>query len=67
MLSISYRSILNLTKVSSYRKNYSKHPANSPRAGQYVNLDFAYLVELSTIDMHLRYLAMSLCLDIEHA
>lgn len=55
-----------LTKVSSYRKNYSKHPAG-PNKGKYVKLDFAYLVELSTIDMHMRYLIIKMCLDIEHA
>lgn len=55
-----------LTKVAAYRKNYSKHP-DGPNKGMYVNLDFAYLVELSTIDMHLRYLIIQMCLDIEHA
>ena len=55
-----------LTKISAYRKNYSKHPAGE-KAGQYINLDFGYLVELSTIDMHLRYLIITLCLNIEHA
>ena len=54
------------TKLTAYRKNYSKRAAGD-FAGQYVNLDFGYLVELSTIDMHLRYLIMNLCLDIEHA
>ena len=55
-----------LTKLTAYRKNYSKRPTGE-LAGQYVHLDFGYLVELSTIDMHLRYLIMDLCLDIEHA
>lgn len=55
-----------LTKVSAYRKNYAKH-SGGPEKGKYINLDFAYLIELSTIDMHLRYLVMSLCLDVEHA
>ena len=55
-----------LTKVSAYRKNYQKHPAG-PNKDKYIHLDFAYLVELSKIDMHLRRLVMTLCLDLEHA
>ena len=53
-------------KLASYRTNYPKYETGS-KQGQYINLDFAYLKELSTIDMHLRYLIMKLCLDIEHA
>jgi abortive infection bacteriophage resistance protein len=53
-------------KLASYRANYPKYESGSKK-GQYVNLDFAYLKELSTIDMHLRYLIMKMCLDIEHA
>ena len=34
--------------------------------GKYVNLDFAYLVELSTLDMYFRRLIVGMCLDIEH-
>lgn len=50
-------------KLASYRENYDKKKGNE----EYINLDFAYLQELSTIDMHLRYLILHMCLDIEHA
>lgn len=53
-------------KLASYRENYAKYSSGA-KNGQYMNLDFAYLQELSTIDMHLRYLIMKMCLDIEHA
>ena len=39
-------------KLASYRTLYAKCPEGSSREGQYQNLDFAYLKELSTIDMH---------------
>lgn len=54
-------------KLAAYRTLYPKCPKGSVRADQYQNLDFAYLKELSTIDMHLRYLIIKMCLDIEHA
>ena len=53
-------------KLASYRSNYSKCDAGK-RIGKYSKLDFAYLKELSTIDMYLRYKIMNMCLDIEHA
>jgi hypothetical protein len=52
-------------KLASYRTNYAKYTSGS-KTGLYINLDFAYLKELSTIDMHLRYLIIQMCLDIEH-
>lgn len=55
-------------KLASYRENYEKVSDNAKEnAGQYINLDFAYLQELSTIDMHLRYLILQMTLDIEHS
>ncbi len=53
-------------KLASYRENYPKYSSGN-KEGQYINLDFAYLKELSTIDMHLRYHIIKMCLDIEHA
>lgn len=53
-------------KLYSYRANYEK-AADGPRRGQYIHLDFSYLRELSTLDCHLRYLIVEMCLTLEHA
>lgn len=53
-------------KLASYRTNYEKQTADCSTKGQYINLDFAYLQELSIIDMRLRYIIMEMCLDLEH-
>lgn len=53
-------------KFSSYRKNYTQAP-DLKGVKKYQNLEFAYLQELSRIDLRLRYLIMQVCLDIEHA
>ncbi len=52
-------------KLTSYRKNYARIPSGG-NTGKYIDLDFAYLQELSYIDMELRYVIMHMCLDIEH-
>lgn len=56
----------NYMRTAAYRKNYQKH-AKGINKGKYIDLDFAYLIELSTIDMHIRNLITKMCLDIEHA
>lgn len=53
-------------KLKSYGKNYEKY-RTSDKKGQYVNLDFSYLQELSTLDMYLRKLILHMALDVEHA
>ena len=53
-------------KLKSYGKNYDKYLATDKK-GLYINLDFAYLQELSTLDMYLRKTIISMSLDIEHA
>lgn len=49
-------------KLKSYARNYNK----DPRTKKYYNLDFAYLVELSKLDMYIRKIILELSLDVEH-
>lgn len=55
----------NYFKLTSYRKNYPKFTTGS-HIGKYEHLDFAFLVELARIDVQLRHVILSMCLDIEH-
>lgn len=48
-------------KLKSYSKNYEKKVDH-----KYINLEFAYLQELSTLDMHFRRFNIRLTLDLEH-
>lgn len=52
-------------KLASYRTNYKKHNCGKNQ-GKYINLEFAYLRELSNIDRSLRYIIIQMALDIEH-
>lgn len=56
----------NYLRTAAYRKNYPKHQ-DGPDEGKYINLEFAYLTELSTLDMHLRQILFQMCIDVEHA
>ena len=49
-------------KLKSYASNYPVNPKNN----KYVNLEFAYLVELSKIDMYFRKIILEMCLEVEH-
>lgn len=48
-------------KITAFRKNFYKD-----QKGKFINVDFALLNDLATIDMHFRYLFIKLSLDIEH-
>lgn len=52
-------------KVKSYAKNYEKY-LSGDNIGKYINLEFAYLKEMSTLDMYFRRAIMRLTLDTEH-
>lgn len=56
----------NYLRTAAYRSNYQKYTCGA-NTGKYIDLDFAYLQELSVIDMHLRFLISKMCSDIEHS
>lgn len=56
----------NYLRTAAYRKNFSKH-SSGEQEGKYIDLDFAYLAELSSLDMHLREILFDMCVDVEHA
>jgi hypothetical protein len=55
----------NYFRLRSYRVEFSKVEEGS-RKGEYANLDFKMLVDMSTIDMRLRNEMVVLALDVEH-
>ena len=56
----------NYLRTACYRKSFQKYTSGK-NAGKYIDLDFAYLKELSVIDMHYRFLLKKMCSDIEHS
>lgn len=49
-------------KIKAFQKNYNKNGK-----GEYINLEFAYLKDFSTVDMRFRKLILSMVLTIEHS
>ena len=56
----------NYLRTAAFRNNYQTYQKGN-KQGKYIDLDFAYLQELSTIDMHFRFLVLKMCSDIEHS
>lgn len=52
-------------KISSYQNNFMTGIKDGKK--KFFDLDFAYLVELSILDMEFRFLVMKMCLNFEHA
>mgnify|MGYP002309816052 CR=1 FL=1 len=52
-------------KVSSYQNNFHT-TINQQKKKIFSDLDFAYLIELSRLDMEFRFLVMRMCLNFEH-
>lgn len=55
----------NYFRLKSYRTGFPK-VNEGPRKGEYANLDFKMLIDLSIVDMLLRYEMLPMTLDIEH-
>lgn len=55
----------NYFRLRSYRHGFER-VSDGPNRGKYVNLDFAMLTDLATIDMHLRYQMLPITLEVEH-
>lgn len=56
----------NYFRLNSYLNNYEKHQQGENK-GKYINVDFAYLYEISKIDMYLRKIILGMCIDLEHS
>lgn len=52
-------------KLKAYSKNFEKYQTG-PNKGKYLDLEFAYLKELSTLDLYFRRMILKISLDIEH-
>lgn len=52
-------------KIKAYAHNFEKYK-DTPKRGQYINVDFAHLRDLSGIDAQLRKTILTMCVDLEH-
>lgn len=56
----------NYFNLTAYKNNFEKKYVNKEFIDEYVDLDFAYLKDLSIIDFKLRLLLFDMIVDIEH-
>ena len=57
----------NYYNLTAYKNDFSKYPSPAGQyEGKYIDLDFAYLKDLSIIDMRVRLLLFKMVIDIEH-
>ncbi len=56
----------NYFNLTAYKNNFEKKYINKKFVDEYVDLDFAYLKDLSIIDFKLRLLLFDMIVDIEH-
>lgn len=56
----------NYYNLTSYKNNFEKYYINGKFVDIYVDLDFAYLIDLAIIDFELRLLLFDMIIDIEH-
>ena len=59
------RSNNNYYNITAYKNNFTKYQCGE-LAGQYIDLDFAYLKDLSIIDYRTRIVLFKMIIDIEH-
>ena len=55
----------NYFNLYSYKNNFQRY-SSGKNIGKFIDLDFAYLKDLSVIDMKLRFLLFKMIVDIEH-
>lgn len=55
----------NYYNITAYKNNFTKYPCGE-LAGKYIDLDFAYLKDLSIIDYRTRIVLFKMIIDIEH-
>lgn len=55
----------NYFNVTAYRNNFAKYPCGKFK-GKYIDLDFAYLKDMSIIDYRTRLVLVKMIIDIEH-